>query len=148
MSSTTLDSAVLCNGFDSPLVNALRTLANSEKSRAEHAQQPFNYRGEVKWSNGINPFVVDPATFLYIPSTWDGTLVVLSYGITRKNDGTGATEPECLSSSRCATAKAAEEATKLQTQARVMQWKAAEKELKGALQAWGGVKLEEGGECV
>jgi hypothetical protein len=50
MSSIAMDSAVLCYG-DSPLVNALRALANSEKSRAEHAhahsnaQQPFNCRG-------------------------------------------------------------------------------------------------------
>ena len=45
MSNITMDAAVLCNGFDSPLVNALRVLANSEKSRAEHAQQSFNYKG-------------------------------------------------------------------------------------------------------
>jgi hypothetical protein len=52
--------------------------------------------------------------------------------------------------------KAAEEATKgqkaaeknaRQTQARVMQRKAAT-ELKGALHAWGGVTLEEDNECV
>jgi hypothetical protein len=79
-------------------------LAHSEKRRAEHAQQSFGYDGKVVWDNGLNPFVVDPATFLYIPTTWDGTLVVLSYGITHKNKnkGTGATEPECLHSSRCA----------------------------------------------
>jgi hypothetical protein len=36
---------------------------------------------------GVNPLVVDPATFLYIPPMWDGTLVVLGYGKTYNVQG-------------------------------------------------------------
>jgi hypothetical protein len=75
MSSVTMNSIVLNYG-DSPLVDALMALANSEKRRAEHARQSFDYDGKVVWDNGLNPFVVDPATFLYIPATWDAILPV------------------------------------------------------------------------
>jgi hypothetical protein len=71
-------------------VNALeKVLANSEKSRAEHAQQTFNCKGMMTWFKGLNPFVINPAKFLYIPTTWDGMLVVLGYGITYENAATG-----------------------------------------------------------
>jgi hypothetical protein len=48
MSNITMNSIVLRYG-DSPLVGALRVLAHSEKRRAEHAQQSFDYDGEVEW---------------------------------------------------------------------------------------------------
>jgi hypothetical protein len=50
MSSTAMDSAVPCYR-DSSLVDALRALASSEKSRAGHAQQSFNYKGAIKWDS-------------------------------------------------------------------------------------------------
>jgi hypothetical protein len=58
MSNIAMNSIVLRYG-DSPLVGALRVLANSEKRRAEYAQQSFDYDGKVVWDNGLNPFVVD-----------------------------------------------------------------------------------------
>jgi hypothetical protein len=65
MSNVTMNSIVLNYG-DSPLVGALRVLANSEKRRAEHARQSFDYDGKVVWDNGLNPpFVaLSPAPIL------------------------------------------------------------------------------------
>jgi hypothetical protein len=89
------------------LWDALYTLLVAEKARASYAQKNFNYKGAVTWDDGLNPYVTDPKRFMYIPDNWDGTLVVLGYGITYINKYTGKMELECLTTSSCATVKAA-----------------------------------------
>jgi hypothetical protein len=32
-----------------------QVLGNREKSRAEHAQQTFDYKGAITWDNGLKP---------------------------------------------------------------------------------------------
>jgi hypothetical protein len=82
-----------------------KVLAIREKSRAEHAQRAPNYKGAVTWDNGLNPHVTDPEKFLYIPPTFDNTLVVLGYGLTYVTYE-DVPELECLATSRCSTVKA------------------------------------------
>jgi diacylglycerol kinase family enzyme len=69
-----------------------------------HAQQNFDYKGTKTWT--LSPYVTDPDRFMHIPEKWDGTVVVLGYGITHINEA-GAMELECLTTSSAASAKAA-----------------------------------------
>jgi hypothetical protein len=70
-----------------------------------HAQQNFDYKGARTWTDGLNPYVTGPDRLIHIPEKWDGTLVVLGYGITYIND-TGTMELGCLTTSSCASVKA------------------------------------------
>jgi hypothetical protein len=77
------------------LLDALFTLLVAERERAVHAQQNFDYKGSITWTDGLNPYVNDPDRPMHIPEKWDGALVVLGYGMAYINDA-GTMELECL----------------------------------------------------
>ena len=87
------------------LLNALFGLLCAERERVVYAQQNFDYKGTKTWADGLNPYVTDPDRFMHIPEKWDGTVVVLGYGITYLSDA-GTMELECLTTSSASSVKA------------------------------------------
>ena len=85
------------------LLDALFALLCAERERVVYAQQNFDYKGTKPWT--LNPYVTDPDRFMHIPEKWDGTVVVLGYGITYLSDA-GTMELECLSTSSASSVKA------------------------------------------
>ena len=87
------------------LLDALFALLCAERERVVYAQQNFDYKGTKTWADGLNPYVTDPDRFMHIPEKWDGTVVVLGYGITYLSDA-GTMELECLATSSASSVKA------------------------------------------
>jgi hypothetical protein len=68
------------------LLYALFDLLVAERERVVYAQQNFDYKGTKTWALNLSPYVTDPDRFMHIPEKWDGTVVVLGYGITYINE--------------------------------------------------------------